>query len=221
MPVQNNAYPKMVKMRKDPKSLQDALNSAEFIEANRRVERKEAKRAERRRSQRPATPAQLDKMKETIQVFSGKSQYNLDEAHKWSGEKIKAYMMLLCVKYGIDTDLGKSTKSVSFAVKQSRDFVDAMSQHFNLSRKETLLAIEQWFASWENFCEMMPKAKEVGFYPGYWIKAFGTLGKHYPFNVLRQAEMHPTGGEAKPATNLDSMKLSNLFKAKDPEDKKN
>jgi hypothetical protein len=216
----NNAYPKMAKMRKDPKSLQDALNSAEFIEATRRVERKEVKRAERKRSQRPATPAQLDKMKETIQVFSGKSQYNLDESHRWSGEKIKAYLMLLCVKYGIDTDLGKSTKSVSFAVKQSRDFVDAMAQHFNLSRKETLLAIEQWFVSWENFCETMPKAKEVGFYPGYWVKAFGTLGKHYPFNVLRQAEANPIGGEARLSTDLDSMKLSNLFKPKDSEDKK-
>jgi hypothetical protein len=214
----NVAYPPMHKMRKDPKSLKDALNSSEFIEASRRIERKAEKRAERNKSTRPASGKRLERMKEQIQVFSGKSQYDLEQAHKWSGEKLRAYLMLLSVKHGIDTDLSKSTKSVSFAVKQSRDFVDALAQHFSLSRKEALLIIEQWFASWENFCEVMPKAKEVGFYPGYWIKALGTLARYYPFNVINQGATKPIDTEAKPKMNFDSMKLSNLFKNKETPD---
>lgn len=215
MATGNNAYPKMAKMRKDPKSLEDALKAANFVEASRRIERNAAKRADRNKSTRPPNDKRLDRVKEQVQAFSGKSQYDLELAHKWSGDKLRAYLMLLCVKYGVDTDLSKATKSGPFAVKQSREFVDSMAQHFGLSRKETLLAIEQWFASWENFCEQVSKAKKVGFYPGYWIKALSTLARHYPFNVLHQGQKKPTETDAKPQMNFDSMKLSNLFKPKE------
>ena len=215
MIIDRNAYPKLHKMRKERKSLEQALTSSDFIEANRRVEHRSAKKADREKSTRPANQKRLDRMKETIQAFSGKSQYDLDESHKWSGEKIRAYLMLMCVKYGIDTDLSKQNKSRTFSIKQVRDFVDALSGHFSLSRRETLLAIEQWFSSWENFCEVYPKARQVGFYPGYWIKALGSLARYYPFNVVHQAKDTPTATEEPKSISFDSMKLSNFLKKKD------
>ncbi len=121
------------------------------------------------KSQKESVAVETRKSGRKPRPFPDKPAQAIENADSWGDAQLLQFIDTLTLAYGVPNwhlEL-KGAASRSAALRHLRAFCLIVEPQL-ASRAKLAAFLRAWFANWEKFCRIYPKATKIGFHPMYW-----------------------------------------------------
>ena len=144
--------------------LDEVFKDETYAKLNSRIQKRAAKK------QQSATELKVNSFLTAI-------DYDVKNADSWNRQKQALYFDVLCQRFGIENWCIKPNVGKNRAAKEVGNLLAVLVPEEFKSKSEAILFFEWIFSNWDQFTRSYPKAKEVGFCPPFWAKAWPQMKK--------------------------------------------